>query len=592
MKRVGRLRELTTNATLLLTTAGGHLGEDPLTFLLQTTRRLPRRLAGTLARAAGGLGPADGLAAAYAAWLGGRPAAAAHLLDGVAVRAPRGVRRRLLAELALQVGRADLLPDLPGPAWAVLRSRAAWAAGDTAGALAVLQEGGGLNGRRLAVRYRSEADLMEPGSHLAVPAGATRRGHPARAATGERLSAFHVLTNSLPHTQSGYALRSHAVLEAQAGAGVRVAAATRIGYPVSVGILGARHKDVVDEVRYHRVLPARMPATARDRLQRQADLLAPVVARHAPDVLHTTTNYLNGLVTLALAEGAGIPWVYEVRGLLEETWVAGHPTAQAQQVAAGSARYAALRARETETMLAADHVVTLSTTLRSELVSRGVPRDGITVVPNAVDPALLTSNLPAADARGAVGLGRSGFWVGTVSSLVEYEGLETLIDAIALLRSRGVDARGCIVGDGVSRSRLERRASTQGVGAHVVFTGRVPRHQAALYHQALDVFAVPRRDVRVSRLVTPLKPIEAMACRRPVVASDLPALAEIVAAPGSGVLAPAGDPVAWADALEGLAAQPELRQTLGEAGREFAAGRTWGQAGAAYRSLYAQMVAR
>jgi D-inositol-3-phosphate glycosyltransferase len=119
----------------------------------------------------------------------------------------------------------------------------------------------------------------------------------------------------------------------------------------------------------------------------------------------------------------------------------------------------------------------------------------------------------------------------------------------------------------------------------VTFTGRVPRDAAALHHQALDVFVVPRRDDRVCRLVTPLKPVEAMACARPVVASDVPALAELVREPGSGRLVPPGDAVALADTLAALAEDADLRRALGARGRAFASGRTWRSVGATYRDV-------
>src|SRR5665647_3889957 len=103
-------------------------------------------------------------------------------------------------------------------------------------------------GNGLAARYRTDIAIMRVGAHLSAPL--LSRGDPV-----DGQAAFHVLTNSLPHTQSGYALRSHAVLAAQAAVGIRVTAATRLGYPVSVGVLTARHRDTVEGVPYLRVLP-------------------------------------------------------------------------------------------------------------------------------------------------------------------------------------------------------------------------------------------------------------------------------------------------------------------------------------------------
>lgn len=585
MTLFARAREALLDVALVASTAANHLVEDPLDLALQAGRRLPRGVVGGVARVlSAGPSGAGALRRAYAAWLTGHADEAAVLVEQAAAR--RGARTgRLLAELAVRVGRADLLEGLDGTVPVQVRARAAWARGDMTRAEAML-EADGRHGRLLS-RYRAETGLLASGTLPRSPDRGPRRRGPA--APGDAVTALHVLTNSLPHTQSGYALRSHAVLTAQAAEGVHVAAVTRIGYPVSVGVVSARHEDTVDGVAYHRVIPARMPPTVDRRLEQQARRVERLARELRPTVLHTTTNYLNAVVTRDVAQAVGVPWVYEVRGLLEDTWVAGRPSPAERAHAEASERYAALRARETATMLAADHVVTLSDTMRSDLVARGIPAARITVVPNGVDAGLLRASLAAPDARAAVGLDRDGVWVGTVSSLVDYEGLDTLVDAIAVVRRGGLDVRGCIVGDGVSRSALERRAAALGLSEHVHFPGRVPRERAALYHQALDVFAVPRRDVRVSRMVTPLKPVEAMACGRAVLASDLPALAEIVGRPGTGLLAPAGDVQAWAARIERLATDAATRATLGASGRRFAAGRTWTAAGRAYRELYEEL---
>ncbi|MEU9845299.1 glycosyltransferase family 4 protein, partial [Actinomadura sp. NPDC048032] len=142
-----------------------------------------------------------------------------------------------------------------------------------------------------------------------------------------------------------------------------------------------------------------------------------------------------------------------------------------------------------------------------------------------------------------------------------------------------------LVGDGPERGALERRAAERGV--HAVFTGRVPMESVRQYHAVLDVFAVPRRADRVCQLVTPLKPIEAMAGGIPVIASDVKALREIVEPGVTGALTVPEDPEAWANCLEDLAYSPERRQKIGRSAREWvAAERTWRAVTAGYRAAY------
>jgi D-inositol-3-phosphate glycosyltransferase len=562
------------NALLAATTAAGMLREDPLLLVVQASRRLPRRLTGAVSAVLLAGRPGDGVRAVAGHWLAGRREAAAQAVPHTRPRSR--LSRRLVQELAVEL---EAVPAAAVPAGRV-RARAAWRSGDLSGAVEVARAAGA---DRLADRYLAERQTLDPAFALPV-----RRSTDRRRSEGPP-RALHLLTNSLPHTQSGYALRSHAVLRSQAAAGVEVTAVTRIGYPVTIGSLAARHRDTVDGLTYERLLPPRLPATVPDRASRTVALLRPVAERFGATVVHTTNPYGNGQIAAAVAAELGVPWVYEVRGLLEQTWVAGRPGPAAQERATASERFRLLRAQEAAVAASADHVVTLSRTLHADLTGRGVPAERVTVIPNAVDGRLLTlPDRSPADARADLGLPEDGFWVGTVSSLVGYEGLDMVIDAVRMLRARGLDVRACLVGDGVARPELERRARAAGIADAVLLPGRVPASEAPRWHRALDVFTVPRRDLEVCRRVTPLKPVEAMALGRPVVASDLPALAEVLEG-GAGRLVPPGDAGALADTIAELRADDRARSELVAAGREIAAGRTWERNGLRYRELYERL---
>jgi len=402
---------------------------------------------------------------------------------------------------------------------------------------------------------------------------------------------LHHLTNSLPFTQSGYTLRSHAVLRAQADAGLTVHATTRAGYPLTIGAITARHTSTLDGIVYEHLIPAAVRRGRARRLDEAATLLAAAATRTGAEVIHATTPAATGEVARAAAERLGLPWVYEVRGLPEETWAASHATPEEREAAARSQRFAALRDAETDLATAADAVVTLSGTMRDELVGRGVPAERIHVVPNAVAQSLLEAEHPdPRSARDLLGLPVEGLLVGAVSSLVGYEGQDTILRTVALLRSRGVDARALIVGDGVSRPSLVGLAADLGLTEHTILPGRVPASAASTYVAALDVVLVPRRPDRVTHLVTPLKPVEAMAIGRPVIASNLPALVE--ACGGAGVLVDPDDVDGWADAVQRLLDDPRWYADRVTAGSAVATGRSWTRMTEIYTEVYASATTR
>lgn len=498
-------------------------------------------------------------------------------------RTPPGVSARLVPWVERVVG--------AGTSGRGGRLRAAWAEGDASAVRETAPRT--TTERRVRASLLGQIALLEPAPRAGQPVSATPRdGRP----TGTPLKVHHHLTNSLPHTQSGYTLRTHAVLRAQRAAGLDVTATTRAGYPLTIGAIAARGRDVVDGVPYRRLVPRSLPADHRRRFRDAVDLLTRELERDRPDVVHATTPSATGCVARAAAERLGLPWVYEVRGLPEETWAAAHATPEARKRAAASERYALIRAKETELALAADAVVTLSDTMRDELVDRGVPRERITVVPNAVDDALLQAPAPfPAEARVALGLTTTRYVVGTVSSVVGYEGLDTVLRTVAVLRSRGLDVAALLVGDGAARPALLRLAANLGLGEHAILPGRVPPDAARTYLAALDAVLVPRRPDRVTRLVTPLKPVEAGAIGRPVVASDLPALAEVLTPTTgetpvpAGLLVPTDDVEAWADAVTRVLTDDGLRAALVARGLENARSRTWSRNAAVYADLYGRL---
>ncbi|MDE3721124.1 glycosyltransferase family 4 protein [Nocardiopsis sp. N85] len=394
---------------------------------------------------------------------------------------------------------------------------------------------------------------------------------------GAGVRVLHLVTNALPHTNAGYTQRTHRIAVAQREAGMDVHVVTRVGHPLDKGSTDARTLVRVDGVAYHRLLPWTAPAGPEEELAVGLRMASELVERLRPNVLHAASNHHNARLALALGERFGLPVVYEVRGFLEESWLSRDPSRSVDD-----AFYRAERKSETECMLAADLVVTLGEAMRADIEARGVPRERLLVVPNAVDASFLEPLPSGTGVREAWGIGPEEFVVGTTTSCFGYEGLDTLLAAVAELRSRGESAHALIVGDGPELPALRALAEELGLTGVAHFPGRVPADRVREHHAAMDVFAVPRRDDRVCRVVTPLKPVEAMAGRLPVVASDLPALREIVEPGVTGELIPPGESAGLADALTKLAYSHEKREAYGLAGRSLVGkDRTW--TGAVYR---------
>lgn len=386
---------------------------------------------------------------------------------------------------------------------------------------------------------------------------------------------LHVVINSLPITQAGSTIRTQRIARAQRDMGWDAHVVTRPGYPVTHGDLWADDTEVIEGVPYHRLLPTVMPADERmDRVY--ADMLGTLVDRIRPSVLHAASDHANAVAALKVGRSRGIPVAYEARTFFEDMWLARH----GGEAGRDSDTFALLKERHTEVLRAADVVTTLGAGMRDEIVARGVDPDRVFIVPNAVPVDYLEAR-DVDSARRRVGLD-SAYWVGSVATITAGEGLDTMLEAIAVLRSRGLDARALVVGDGPDLGSLEIQA--RALDVPLVAPGRIPVGQVRTWFDALDVFALPRRDSAVHRTVTPLKPLEAQARGVPVVGSDLPAVAEVLA-PGSPLVR-AGDATALAEALAAWS-DPSIRESAGERARDWVATtRTWPSVMETYRAAY------
>jgi glycosyltransferase involved in cell wall biosynthesis len=582
-----------------------HVAADPVRAVVLAQRVLPPPLRGCL-RLAGPYGRAA------AAWGAGDRDGALAALDA----SPHRLAAFSLAvdqpEAAAAAVRRLRATDRARP---VLAARLAWRQGRLTDAVETLAHARGRRARRLRTSLTAEqavlapldrADSMivassgriasisghdhEPARTPAGPPGGTTggpAGPPAGTPAGTKGRILHLVNDALPTASAGYTIRTHEIVLAQQQAGLDPHVVTRIGFPVTQGALDGRRLVTLDGIPYHRLLPWRLPGRADEAAAAGLDMAARLTEQIKPSLLHAASNYTNAVTALALGQSRGLPVVYEVRGFWEDTWLSRYADSEER---AGSELYQRSRALETQCMLAADLVVTLGEAMREEIVARGVPAEKVLIVPNAVSEEFLQP-LPAAGAlRRQLGIKPGEHVVGEVSSLVPHEGLGTLLEATALLRQRGRKVRALIVGDGPERPVLQRQAADLGLGEAAIFTGRVPAAKVREFHALLDVFVVPRTPDRVCQLVTPLKPVEAMASGLCVLASDVRALAEIIKPDVTGALTIPQDPVALADSLELLVCSPDIRRKLGEGAREWvAADRTWAHNAVRYKDAYARL---
>lgn len=393
---------------------------------------------------------------------------------------------------------------------------------------------------------------------------------------------LHVLDHSLP-LHSGYTFRTRAILKAQQDAGLEVR-----------GITGLRHTnagpdpEAADGLIFHRT-PGAVSGPPGLREWREIGRLSAAIEalcdEWRPDVLHAHSPALCGEAALRAAKACGIPFIYEIRAFWEDAAV-GNGTGSA-----GSLRYRLTRGLENHVVAGADAVVTICKGLREDLIARGTDPARITVVPNGVDLSLFGTP-PARDPAFAAELGMgTGPVIGFIGSFYDYEGIDDLIAAMPALLARHPGARLLLVGGGPREPELKRQAQKSAASAAIHFTGRVPHDQVERYYALADIMAYPRKRSRLTDLVTPLKPLEAMAQGKLVAASDVGGHRELIADGTTGVLFPAGDPGACADALADLLDNRSRWNSFRTAGRNHVETRhDWARNVSRYQDVYQKLL--
>jgi PEP-CTERM/exosortase A-associated glycosyltransferase len=392
---------------------------------------------------------------------------------------------------------------------------------------------------------------------------------------------LHILDHSIP-LHSGYTFRTAAILREQRVLGWKTYHLTS-----EKQINCSALEEEVDGLHFYRT-PMHTGALSHLPVLNQVAVMQSLAHRMRevidivkPDILHAHSPVLTALSTLRVGHDFGIPVVYEVRAFWEDA-AADHGTSRE-----GGIRYRLTRAMETYAFKHVDAVVTICEGLRKDIVARGISPKKVTVVPNAVDIEKFSVG-GAPDEALKVQLGMTGARVlGFIGSFYAYEGLDLLLTALPRILDQAPDVRILLVGGGSQEEALKQQAHQLGIADKVVFTGRVPHGEVNRFYDLVDILVYPRHSMRLTELVTPLKPLEAMAQGRLFVASNVGGHKELIRDGETGVLFKAGDPQSLTDKVLSLLHSTGQWPALKQAGRRFVeTERNWKTSVGHYQAIY------
>lgn len=431
--------------------------------------------------------------------------------------------------------------------------------------------------------------LAELARYRALLANAYESGERNPVEPVSATKSIYLLHSSLPHLSGGYATRAHGILQGTIAAGFDIVPYTRPGFPVDIRAANRDKQfptvDVIDGVAYHRIFEGanRSMVSEPEYMLSLIDEFEKAIRHERPAIVHGRSTYLTALPALIAARRAGLPFVYEVSGL----WELVH--ASRDTTGANQALVNRIRDLETFTILNSDRIITLTEGMVDELTSRGADRHKITLVPNCVSPEIFLPTPRDNALAEKLGIPPGVPVVGYVGTFVDYEGLDDLLRAAKRVIAGGVDCRVLLVGDG--RGQQNHKALARQLGDKVIMPGRVPHDEVANYYSLIDVLVYARKPWEVCETVSPMKPFEALAQEKAVIASSVRALAQIVLDGETGLIFEKGNVDDLAAKITQLFQSPELRSRLGKQGRDWVIkNRSWKKAGQEVVNVYRQIL--
>ena len=397
---------------------------------------------------------------------------------------------------------------------------------------------------------------------------------------------MHLFKVSYPFESTGGSIRNLNIVTSQRKAGIEPFVVTPLNYPRIFKINEFPVEEEIENVRHIR-LDLGSQSTSQlsyitKNLQLNTLLLAGIIRKESPGVIHAASGYKGyELATMAdtLSRHFSIPWIYEVRSFHEHTWTNDHFQAE-------TSIHTKLRMdKENSLMKKANHVVTISESMKDAIIKRGIPEDKITVVPNAVDTSYFKPKKKSTKLINSLGI-KNKTVIGYISNMSYREGHDVLIKAFKTISGEVKDAMLLLVGSGREKENLEKLVNELGLEEKVIFTGNVDHSLIKEYYALIDLFVVPRRRDYAADLVTPLKPYEAMGMKIPLLMSDRAALKEIIGEDRGFVFKTEDEEDLARVAISCLNDQTECKRRANVAHEWLIENRTWEMNAEIYKELY------
>ncbi len=389
---------------------------------------------------------------------------------------------------------------------------------------------------------------------------------------------LHVLDHSVPY-RDGYATRAQQIIINQKAMGFVPIVATSDRHE-------PEHTENVEEIdgtAYYRSKKNSVftnSSVLRDLItvKSLSRVLSKVVEKEKPDILHAHSPLLNGYAALRVARKYKLPVVYEIRALWEDAAV------DQGKMIEKSPKYNMIRFLETKLAHKVDRVVVIAKQLKKEFIQRGIERKKIFVVPNGVNIDKFKIQEKKNQELMDIFNLKNKIVLGFIGSFYYFEGLEFLVQAFSKINNENIVLM--LVGSGERLAYVQQLAQELGINDRVILPGKVDHEDIEKYYSIMDLLVYPRLSRRITELVTPLKPLEAMAMGKCILASDVGGHKELI--DGHGIFFKKEDSEDFVQTLQRIVCDDlqSCRQIAIDARQYVSTMRIWKKHVGVYRAVY------
>lgn len=408
-----------------------------------------------------------------------------------------------------------------------------------------------------------------------------------------QINVLYCIFFSPQYEDIGYTVRTHSLLKNTKNSGINIIGVSRYGYPYDkpkeyyekIGI-NDYEKDGVKYIKLLNGTDNFNDNNIVEYIKKYVNILVETAKKHNADIIHGASNWFNGLAAYYAGKILGIPSIYEIRGFWDESSLALRPELHEADMIKMK------QFMENFVINNVTKVITINDNLKDELIERLPHINNIDIIYNGVDMDKFNIDKHIKyEMRQKFKIDDDTTIFGYIGSLLNYEGIEYILQSIKRLSDKKYKIKFFMIGDGKEKDNLLKLVNTLKIESYFEYIGKISHDEVSKFYNMFDIIVYPRKNDKVCRTTSSSKIFETMCMAKPIIVSKLPAYDEIITDRYNGLYCMPDDIDDIYNKIVELINDKELQNTIGNNAREWVMkNRDWKSLGLKLSEIYKQIL--